>query len=906
MNIKLYAFNFDYPCNIKKYGYMDEENKIVIKPKYENALSFSEGLAGICINGKWGFIDVSEKIIIECKYDNICSFCNGFAKVAHKKYDSYHWGFINKSGKEITPIIYEELKNFNEGLAIVNQKYKEYFFIDTDGKSKFNESYSYADSFQNGIAIVGKKGDKDYVSKYGLIDTKGEIVEPLICNLDTIKDKKKEFDTLKNNDTFLDIKTIYPDIEDVKDSSSLYFIYKKYKWGILNKQGEVLCQFIFDDITRINDNYIQVKQGNYFGILDNSGRIQVPIICKSISTPTIDIVKCVFYYHNNSKYEYFTYNESQPFSTKEIKRFKGIHSKTINFLILEQDTKTDLFSLKDGFITYKDYQSIDIICQGIYVVELKKKFGLINDIGEEILLPEFDELSYYGGSYVICKINSLCKTFNIDTKAFELEIECEDLALLHYDETYNSDIGHLFVKIETDKYASNIPKTIVLKEVITVEKFKKKIGVDKIYLKLNSIAGKNGYVINDKEEIVARLSSKITKMEDIKNPMIGILENGTAYLYDEVKTYEIINSKGDRIFDWKSFGDEKEVYSSLGEYENVIESHCWFSLKYLPVFFSDSRILCRNDEEKFGFYDAKNSFMIIPFRYSQIIHRDDDFFDICKNDKWGILDIKNCKEILPCKYDSKIPHFFDKAEYQINGNKERVVDLIAGKRLCIVKEDAHYGCIDDSYKEIIPTIYHHIMFEVGNKFVFCGVKGQFEKVETGFGGHFRNAEWGCFDNNGNCILPVVYENIEIIEDYILAGKGSWNFQGSDEDGSYRFFDGNCTLFSINGEKIIDNFNKIQIDSDIIKVSRDVKYKLDTGGGTYHYVVDGYYSLYDKKGNLLKDRIEIEKDYIPKYDNYRNDDDNEELVRDTWDALTDEDYPENGYDVSDLLDSMGRG
>ena len=42
-----------------------------------------------------------------------------------------------------------------------------------------------------------------------------------------------------------------------------------------------------------------------------------------------------------------------------------------------------------------------------------------------------------------------------------------------------------------------------------------------------------------------------------------------------------------------------------------------------------------------------------------------------------------------------------------------------------------------------------------------------------------------------------------------------------------------------------------------------------------------------------------------YDDYRIDD----LERDTWDALTDGqygDYPDGGYDMDSLLDSMGRG
>ncbi|EOA6136260.1 WG repeat-containing protein, partial [Campylobacter coli] len=33
--------------------------------------NFSEGLAGVELNGKWGFIDKSGKIVIEPKFDDI-------------------------------------------------------------------------------------------------------------------------------------------------------------------------------------------------------------------------------------------------------------------------------------------------------------------------------------------------------------------------------------------------------------------------------------------------------------------------------------------------------------------------------------------------------------------------------------------------------------------------------------------------------------------------------------------------------------------------------------------------------------------------------------------------------------------------------------------------------------------
>ncbi|EAJ1270143.1 WG repeat-containing protein [Campylobacter lari] len=37
------------------YGFMNENDEIVIEPIYEEVLEFSENLAGFKLNGRWGF-----------------------------------------------------------------------------------------------------------------------------------------------------------------------------------------------------------------------------------------------------------------------------------------------------------------------------------------------------------------------------------------------------------------------------------------------------------------------------------------------------------------------------------------------------------------------------------------------------------------------------------------------------------------------------------------------------------------------------------------------------------------------------------------------------------------------------------------------------------------------------------
>lgn len=54
--------------NNNKWGFVNEEGKVVIEPQYDNAKSFSYGLAAVYSKGKWGFIDKNNEVVIDYKF----------------------------------------------------------------------------------------------------------------------------------------------------------------------------------------------------------------------------------------------------------------------------------------------------------------------------------------------------------------------------------------------------------------------------------------------------------------------------------------------------------------------------------------------------------------------------------------------------------------------------------------------------------------------------------------------------------------------------------------------------------------------------------------------------------------------------------------------------------------------
>ena len=58
-------------CENGKWGFINEEGVVVIKPQYEGAKSFSGGVAGVCENGKWGFINENNQLIVDCQFYDV-------------------------------------------------------------------------------------------------------------------------------------------------------------------------------------------------------------------------------------------------------------------------------------------------------------------------------------------------------------------------------------------------------------------------------------------------------------------------------------------------------------------------------------------------------------------------------------------------------------------------------------------------------------------------------------------------------------------------------------------------------------------------------------------------------------------------------------------------------------------
>lgn len=96
-----------------KTGFINDKGEIVIKAEYEDALPFSDGLAGVC------------------EFTSSNGFNN---KGVFSQSDYMKWGFINKKGEMVIPALYHKITPFKNGKAVVYTQDKKKIIIDKQGR----------------------------------------------------------------------------------------------------------------------------------------------------------------------------------------------------------------------------------------------------------------------------------------------------------------------------------------------------------------------------------------------------------------------------------------------------------------------------------------------------------------------------------------------------------------------------------------------------------------------------------------------------------------------------------------------------------------------------------------------------------------------------------------------------
>jgi WG containing repeat len=152
-----------------KYGFKDQQQRIIIANRYEAVKPFHQRMAAIKINNKWGFINLDEEIIIQPRYDSVGHF-EGNSCITKRDGLS---GVVNLAGEEIIPNLYQDIISMSNGRFRVLENGR-WGVLDERGAVVIHTKYHQLIPVSEQFYIVEKGG------KYGTVNMNGVDKIPLL------------------------------------------------------------------------------------------------------------------------------------------------------------------------------------------------------------------------------------------------------------------------------------------------------------------------------------------------------------------------------------------------------------------------------------------------------------------------------------------------------------------------------------------------------------------------------------------------------------------------------------------------------------------------------------------------------------------------------------------------------
>jgi hypothetical protein len=343
-------------CINNKYGFINQEGKVIVEPKYKDAEVINGVYAGITDESQdyeyvegaaeqghdvgeddsqvvvyfsWDLIN-SEGKVVTTMYSKNEIECGGFKNGLLAIDDGRK--YINESGKVVIKFVHNG-RDFSEGLAAAKDYKEKWGFIDTRGNFVIKAKYDYASSYNNGFACVGKKSSNGKLIKYGIIDKTNKIIIPIIYDSEIefsegffkCQKGKKVFYLDRNGkvtfcfnaDGASDFKDGMAELKNnnksalIDNKGKLLINYEKYngfdrlgfgliacelnnKWKITNKNGVAISTILFDETKALENGIILVKQKDKWGSMDKDGKV--------ILKPTYEYIDDNLIFRDKGKY----------------------------------------------------------------------------------------------------------------------------------------------------------------------------------------------------------------------------------------------------------------------------------------------------------------------------------------------------------------------------------------------------------------------------------------------------------------------------------------------------------------------------------------------------------------------------------------------------------------------------
>ena len=271
-----------------KWGYMNKQGKIVIKPQFYFAGNFSEGLADVQVikppepstfpysdtglppEATMSYIDTKGNRITNDVFNRTADFPDGLAEVFILEGSKTRIAFIDKSGTVVIDLSKcNYARPFSEGLASVEvgngpEDWRN-GYIDKTGKLVIGMDYLYAQPFSEGLAAVCLQTGHSIKGKWGYIDKTGKVVIDLKYSF--AKDFSEGLGIIAVNHLWeyidkegnVKIKPFFSGAEPFSEGLAAARLNGDDKWGYIDKSGNFVISPQFYGFKSFHDGVAAVQ-----------------------------------------------------------------------------------------------------------------------------------------------------------------------------------------------------------------------------------------------------------------------------------------------------------------------------------------------------------------------------------------------------------------------------------------------------------------------------------------------------------------------------------------------------------------------------------------------------------------------------------------------------------------------
>ena len=287
-----------------KFGIVNNEGNTILEPIYTEITNLGkDNKTGYIVKddtGLYGIIDYSKKKVLENKYQKIeKTYGNDLYVVTQDGVKKV----INKEGQDILKEGFDDiasiLKTKDQGVIFIkNQKYG---VMTLTGEIKIQPEYDKLQEAKSGVFIATKNGktgiigiDKNekipfqynsitysepadiYIAEdanynSNIMNTNFEVKQTgMLIELN----EDKGYIKLRQNDEYKYYKFEEKNVKDILSQNTLFLSKKDGKYGFVDKNGNVVVDYIYDDATEQNAyGYVGVKKDGKWGSIDNKGQV---------------------------------------------------------------------------------------------------------------------------------------------------------------------------------------------------------------------------------------------------------------------------------------------------------------------------------------------------------------------------------------------------------------------------------------------------------------------------------------------------------------------------------------------------------------------------------------------------------------------------------------------------------